>query len=288
MIYYFLPGTGIFGGIKMGYQLVDSLNALGVPACVASPEGEAAQWFSSQAPVVDRAEVMAQWVSSDTAIFSHPDDYLELRQHCDRLIFHCQGTDPTIDSFVSDATLTTIACWRQAHEYLSARGATPFTVGLGIPSAFFYSGEPKQINSLSFMPRRGGDFIERTLEGLEGWNTSPVDAVHELKVAEQLKRSSHFLASSPGEWFGLPALEALAAGCVVLSPEVLGGSEYLHHTETALVGDWPDLREFLSTKRLSPQEEAELSQRGVAMAHTYSMGSHRIAVARAIEQGVFS
>lgn len=288
MIYYFLPGNGIFGGVKVGYQLVDVLNSFGVSACIASPGGLAAQWFPSQAPVINRDDLLAGWKSSDIALFSLPSDYQELRSTCERLIFHCQGTDPAIESFESDYDMVTLSCWKQATDYFRDRGIQPVEVRLGISDTFFYSGQLKRANSISFMPRRGRELFESLAHGLDGWSVSPIDGLGESGVARQLTRSTHFVATSPGEWFGLPALEAMAAGCVVLSPEVLGGTEYLRHGETALVGDWPDLREYLTHKRPSGREEAELAQRGMAMAHVYSMSNHKKSVRKAVDEGVFS
>jgi len=288
MIYYFLPGNGIFGGIKVGYQLVDILNSLGVSACVASPGGLAAQWFPSQAAVTNRDELLAEWKSSDIAVFSLPSDYHELRATCERLVFHCQGTDPAIESFENDYDMVTLSCWNQATAYFSHRGIQSIQVGLGISDNFFYSGQAKKRDSISFMPRRGQEFFQKLAQGLDGWSITPIDGLDELGVAGKLKRSTHFVATSPGEWFGLPALEAMAGGCIVLSPEVLGGMEYLRHRETALVGDWPDLLEYLTDRRLSGDEEAELAQRGIALAHRYSMKNHRKLVMKAVDGGVFS
>ena len=42
-----------------------------------------------------------------------------------------------------------------------------------------------------------------------------------------MKHCSIYLATAEGEWSGLPALEAMSAGCVVVSVPVLGGMEYL-------------------------------------------------------------
>jgi glycosyltransferase involved in cell wall biosynthesis len=51
----------------------------------------------------------------------------------------------------------------------------------------------------------------------------------ESEVARVMKSCSIFLATAEHEWYGLPALEAMSAGCVVVSVPVLGGMEYLHN-----------------------------------------------------------
>ena len=102
MLYYFVPDTTIFGGIKVAYQFVDALNALGVPAVIASPEGRAATWFSSHAAVVDAAAAYESFRPQDIAVFSLPHDYAWLRELPGQLFFHCQGTDPLRSSYRPD------------------------------------------------------------------------------------------------------------------------------------------------------------------------------------------
>ena len=45
MIYYFLPNADKYGGVKVGCQLVDALNQLGLSAVVVTPDGRAPDWF---------------------------------------------------------------------------------------------------------------------------------------------------------------------------------------------------------------------------------------------------
>jgi glycosyltransferase involved in cell wall biosynthesis len=52
--------------------------------------------------------------------------------------------------------------------------------------------------------------------------------MNEDEVARVMKYSSIYIATAEHEWFGLPALEAMSAGCVVVSVPVVGGTEYLN------------------------------------------------------------
>lgn len=229
MITYFLPGHGIFGGIKVAYQFVDALQILGIPARIASPGGVAETWFDSQAPVVDRDRAISE-PDGGTWIFSHPFDYEPLRQRKQSLVFHCQGTDPLIDAFVGDPQLTVLTCWEQAFDYCKNLGARPINVGIGISECFFYRGDRKNSRSVAWMPRRGADIARDALLNLSSvgqLESRPMDGLHERVVATTLRESSVFLATSQGEHFGLPALEALAAGCLVVSVPVVGGMTYL-------------------------------------------------------------
>jgi hypothetical protein len=237
MITYFLPGHGIFGGIKVAYQFVDALLALGIPARIASPGGRAESWFDSRAPVVDRDRAMNEggrgfWV------FSHPYDYEPLRRRTRALVYHCQGTDPLIDAFVGDPQLTVLTCWEQARDYCQKRGAHPINVGIGVSDCFFYRGDAKTTRSVVWMPRRGVDIAAEALGALESdrpLESRPMDGLHEQVVASTMRTSSVFLATSEGEHFGLPALEALAAGCLVVSVPVVGGTSYLMEAGAVMV-----------------------------------------------------
>jgi glycosyltransferase involved in cell wall biosynthesis len=286
MIVYFLPGTGIFGGIKVAYQFVDALADLGVPAVIAAPEGRAATWFASRAPVVDRDEALRRWRREDTAVFSLPDDHADLRGRVDRLVFHCQGTDPRIDPVLEDASVPVLTCWRQAHDYVAAAGREPHDVGIAVAPAFHYAGQPKAPRSVVYLSRRGADVADRVLDGLAGGGVQVhgLDGLDEAGLADALASASVFLATARGEWFGLPALEAMAAGCVVLSVPVVGGVEFLRDGDNAVYGEEDHLRnalrDLLGSADPLPGQRMRLA--AIATAHGYSVARHRERRARSL------
>jgi glycosyltransferase involved in cell wall biosynthesis len=255
MIHYFLPSTGIFGGVKVGYQFAELLCELGRPAVVASPAGEAAQWFRCAVPVVDRAEAQARLRPSDVAIFSLPHDHATLAASGARLVFHCQGTDPRIDPFLRDPSLTILTCWEQASDYVRRGfGREPVEVGIAI-SDVFYTALPAEEDVVAFMPRRGYSLARRCRRRNRRLDFLAIDGREEAQVAHELSRASFFLATARGEGFGLPALEAMAAGCVVVSVPVRGGTEYLRSGENCVVAEPAHLPEAL--ERLARPEAAE-------------------------------
>lgn len=288
MIYYFLPSTGIYGGVKVGYQFVDALNASGQRAAVASPLGEAAQWLCSNAPVVDRDRVLANWSVDDVGLFSLPGDYEVLRGPIERLVYHCQGTDPAIDRLLADSRLRVLTSWSQAREYVERRGHNPFDVGFGIDEAFCYSGEVKVKDSVAVMTRRGAQFIDDFLASTPRLRARPIDDKTELEVANVLKSSEYFLASSPGEWLGLPALEAMAAGCAVLSPPTVGGAEFLHSGVNCVVGNPAQLARVINDRTISSDWWAEIVVRGMHTAQSLSLDSFRQKVAEAGRNGAWT
>ena len=238
MITYFLPGHGIFGGIKVAYQFVDALNQLGVPARIAAPAGLAETWFDSRASVVSRETVLSEQAHG-TWVFSFPPDYVELRDRATRLVYHCQGTThDLVDTIFADPGVWILTCWDQARDRAASFGRIPCDVGIAVPEVFFHSGASKVPQSVAYMPRRGSDVFEharRALSLVPGASITPIDGMHEREVAETLQHASVFVATSEGEAFGLPALEALASGCLVLSVPVIGGTEYLHAAHCTVV-----------------------------------------------------
>lgn len=233
MIVYVLPGAGVYGGIKVGVQFVDLLRSLGVDAVAATPDGEAPQWCRSAAPVVARADVLPRLTAADTVIFSLPHDHAVVRATPARAVFHCQGTDPAILPVLEDPAVVLLTCWAQAAEFVrSTTGRTPIEVGLSIDDVFFERGPGRVERTVAHMARRGRTDVAAALGGV---THLVIDGDREPAVAAKLQSADVFVAVAEGEWFGLPALEAMAAGCAVVSVPTVGGGEYLHHDRNALV-----------------------------------------------------
>lgn len=233
MIVYVLPGAGVYGGIKVGVQFIDLLRSVGVDAVAATPDGEAPQWCRSAAPIVVREEVLPRLTAADTVIFSLPHDHAAVRATPARAVFHCQGTDPAIKSVVEDPDVAILTCWAQAAEFVrSTAGRSPIEVGLSIDDVFFERGPGRVERRVAYMSRRGRTDVAAKLADV---SHLLIDGDPEPVVAAKLQSSDVFVAVSEGEWFGLPALEAMAAGCAVVSVPTVGGGEYLLHERNALV-----------------------------------------------------
>lgn len=266
MIFYFLPTPTIHGGIKVGFQFSALLCELGVNVVIATPNGAAPQWFPSQLPVLSREKVMRDLTSEDRVIFSLPHDYEELRKSSARLIFHCQGTDEAIIPILQDENVEILTCWGQANEFVTRFSRKSVNVGISISRTFFYSGEAKSPGTYAFMPRRGFLPSQKKLIMFHG---RPIHNANESQVVQVLKKSSVFVALSENEWFGLPALEAMASGCIVVSPKTLGGSEYLIHGENCFVEKVEDLVERVFEVLGNEQDHQHLRQAALEMSYHY-------------------
>jgi hypothetical protein len=275
MLYYFLPDTTIFGGIKVAYQFVDALNALGVPAVIASPGGRAAIWFHSHAAVVDAASARGSFRPEDIAVFSQPHDYTSLCELPGQLIFHCQRTDSLIDPIIADPAVLVLTCWKQTTEYVQAHGVRdPFEAGISIAPCFAYAGEPKFEYAVAYMPRRGAELCEAVRRTYDTLRYVAIDCMREDEMARVMKHSSIYFATAEHEWFGLPALEAMSAGCVVVSVPVLDGMEYLNDGVNCRVVGPQDFAAAVGEllQERSAVMRFRMRQAGVATARRYTTG----------------
>lgn len=200
MNYYFLPDHAIFGGIKVGFQFAQLLSELGAPCAVATPGGLAPDWFTVRTAVVSQEWVLANIQTSDWILFSLPHDYARLKPLRANLVFHCNGTDPLIDPIVADRGVAQLTCWQQATDYMRERGAEPVDVGISISDEFYYTGLPKQENTVCYMPRRGGELAAQAIRTNEALSFTAIDGLSEAGVSEVMQRSSFYLATAEGEW----------------------------------------------------------------------------------------
>lgn len=282
LIFYFLPEPTIHGGIKVGFQFAAMLSELGLEIVVVTPNGAAPQWFTTRVPVTRREKVVSILSPKDRVIFSLPQDYQILKELSAKLIFHCQGTDPAIIPVLMDQEVEILTCWTQANEFASKFSRDSVDVGISVSREFFYSGKIKTSRSFATMPRRGNlPFSEK----LKQFNEYQIDKMNESMTAKILQKASGFLARSEYEWFGLPALEAMAAGCVVVSPQTVGGNEYLISGQNCLI----ETSENLSMKMaevLSFEDKFDyLRMAAMQMSYNYHPASHFRKLQNQIEEG---
>jgi glycosyltransferase involved in cell wall biosynthesis len=233
---YHLPGSGIYGGIKVGYQFASMLCDLGAPCVVATPDGQASQWFKTSAPTISHSEALSRVKKETNILFSYPPDYEELRATGANLINHCQGTDDRMDPIFANPDVRIITCWPQAYAHvLKLTGRKAVEAGISISKHFYYDGSEKIAGTVAFMPRRGYHLVKSCEQGNPALEFIPIDGADEETTANILKRSEYFIATSVNEYFGLPAFEAMAAGAVVVSVPVIGGMDFLRDGENCIV-----------------------------------------------------
>ena len=111
------------------------------------------------------------------------------------------------------------------------------------PQLFAFAREKKR--QLAYMPRKNPLDLDQVLARLrltgrlEGWEVVEIADRAEADTARVLRESAVFLSSGHPEGFGLPAAEAMSAGCVVVGYHGYGGREFLteDHGFPVAVGD---------------------------------------------------
>lgn len=258
-IYHF-PGTGIYGGIKVGYQFAALLNDLGVPTVAATPDGSAPQWFRAAVPTISHEDARRSLARVANVLFSYPPDYVNLLMWNAPLVVHCQGTDDRMDPVFANPDVRILTCWPQARSHVrTLTGRETIEVGISVSGDFYYGGEDKLTGTVAYMPRRGNEIVTLVRRQNRGLRFSAIKGADEAKTAAIMKRSEFYLATSVGEQFGLPAFEAMAAGCVVVSVPVVGGMDYLRHGENCIVAAPADLPGALA--EIAREEHAPLRAR---------------------------
>jgi glycosyltransferase involved in cell wall biosynthesis len=150
----------------------------------------------------------------------------------------------------------------------------PLEAGISIAPCFAYTGEPKYEYAVAYMPRRGAKLCEAVSRTYDTLRYVAIDCMREDEVARVMKYSSIYLATAEYEGFGLPALEAMSAGCVVVSVPALGGMEYLNDGVNCRVVGPQDFTaavgELLQEK--SAVMRFRMRQAAVATARRYTTG----------------
>ncbi|MBB1513201.1 glycosyltransferase [Tessaracoccus sp. MC1627] len=123
---------------------------------------------------------------------------------------------------------------------------------------------------IAYMPRRRGTELNALINAakrapeFEGWSYLPIDGVSTEGVAAALGASKVFLHGGMAEGLGLPGIEAMAAGTLVIGFPGDGGREFLtddwgvplpdgHLTEATL--------KFLDTLRAIERDEASIASK---------------------------
>ena len=282
MLYYFLPQPTIHGGIKVGFQFASILRTFGAEVVMVTPNGAAPNWFPSNLTVLRRERVLPTLSKTDKVLFSHPRDYGDLEKTGAKLILHCQGTDESILPILDDKKVVLLACWEQAEGFFQEHSRQGENVGISISEVFFYNGQVKKPGSYSIMPRRGTLHHEEKLDSFE---KRVIDNCTEKVTGEILKSVSGFIALAENEGFGLPALEAMAAGCLVVSPRTIGGGEYLMHGSNCLITEVEDLSGTMAELLNSESKNEELRLAALRTAYAYHPRSQLGHLRRKIQSG---
>jgi glycosyltransferase involved in cell wall biosynthesis len=233
------------GGVDVLYDHVAALREKGLDAFIvhATP-GYRYRFAQRDVPVLDGSSRL-DILESDVLVI--PEDSAGLIGMCRELscrkVLFCQGHFSIFrgiapgerwSDFGFSAYLCTSDPIRQALQRwfgISASVVRPYI------DALYFSDRPRPLGppvKVAFMPRKGAEDL-RLVQGLlaadgvaakTGLTWLEIDGVPRPEVAARLQEAHIYVSSSAREGLGLPSLEAMAAGCLIVGFTGGGGLDY--------------------------------------------------------------
>lgn len=240
--------------MRVIYRHVAILMGAGIDAAVVHmAPGFRPQWFTADVPVIC-AEGRLPVTRGDWLVVpeDHPDFFRAIRPvslpkvvFCQNQFFVFDAIEPT-QSWRDFGITEAITVSRQAQAFIREVFAMD---AIHIPNAidpdvFRPARWSDQEFGVAYMPRKGGWNIRQLMGTI--WHRAPelrsvrwipINNLSETQVAETLRKCRVFVATGFREGLGMPPLEAMASGCLVVGYAAGGGLDYA----TSENGNWvPD------------------------------------------------
>lgn len=222
------------GGVAKIYEFANALKNAGQDVAVVHQDPQyRPNWFATDVPIeswkstvvgADDLLVVPEFMSS----------LLPQLRGCAKVILNQAFSSPGAIWFQDELVCSIVATSQYIHRYIQFvhPQTALFPIQLGYDKLVFNAIHAFKKKQVAYMPRRRGDDSKRIIQALErrgalvGWTVVAIDALPALEVAQILRESMIFLSFSQREGFGLPPLEAMACGCVVVGFHGLGGAEF--------------------------------------------------------------
>lgn len=253
------------GGVRKLYHCVDTLNAAGLNAAILhAVPGFRCRWFENTTRIVSANEITL----GSRDIFVVPEVYgqsiCDLPPNTRQIIFN-QNVYLTLKSmedapanaapYKNNRDLLMVLVVSQDNAEVLKRTFPETLVRrlrLGIDPGLHHPPQVSKRRRLVYMPRKRAKDAAAVLGQLKlrgvlnGWDIVAIDGRSETETAELLRSAKLFLSFSFREGFGLPPLEALACGCIVVGYHGSGGREYFEPPFAIAVEDG-DVAAFVRT-----------------------------------------
>jgi hypothetical protein len=232
------------GGVRKLYRHADVLAAAGYDAAVLhQKEGFRCRWFDNATPVayLERTPpgrddwLVVPEVFGPTLTGITPGTRKVVFNQNAYLTFQGHPLDPSDlrTPYTHPEVVAALVVSEDSREYLTYAfpALTVIRLRYGVdPRVFACRGE--KARAVAFMPRKNAGDVTQVVNilkhrgALAGWELVPIDGLSEAGVASALGRCAVFLSFGGPEGFGLPPLEAMACGCVVVGYHGRGGREF--------------------------------------------------------------
>ncbi|WP_288356590.1 glycosyltransferase family 4 protein [uncultured Cycloclasticus sp.] len=132
----------------------------------------------------------------------------------------------------------------------------PITNGIDI-NKFFQKPELRLKGRVLALSRKNPEHINNIIQASKGlgFEFRVVDGLTEEELIYEYQQADVFLATGYPEGFGLPQLEAMLCGCVVIGFSGGGGDEYMINNLTALVSPDGDCADVVSNLKVLENDE---------------------------------
>ena len=261
--YFFCPDDDRpFGGIRVIYRFVDILNSQGFKAAVAHRSaGFRCTWFTNRTRIVGAQDIQLE--KGDVLVY--PERFRELipqlapgvaniilNQNAYETFTHLPFNEGSSPAITSEDTIGIVCVSEDNHRYLelSFPQVKIERVRISIDGNLFQAKSLGKGRSIAYMPRKRLKELNEVLQILErrgsltGWGLIPIQGMSESETAAALSGAAVFLALNEREGLGLPSLEAMASGCVVVGFHGGVGLEYMR-PGTAIAIDDGDVIEMV-------------------------------------------
>jgi len=234
-----------YGGVRVIYRFVDTLNTVGLKAAVVHKAAEfRCTWFENSTRVVSASSV--HFEKGD--LFVMPEWYRELVPRLAPGVPHIVFNQNAYETFtglnfqvgsppnlISSDTLGIVTVSEDNRRYLEMcfPRIRIDRIKLGIDTDLFREAASGKSKTIAFMPRKRLKELLQILhilglrDSLKGWEFTQIEGLTEVQTAQALGKSAIFLGLNEREGFGLPSLEAMASGCIVVGFHGGVGLEYM-------------------------------------------------------------
>ena len=228
------------GGIRTLYRHVDLLCAAGFDAAIVHGNPEfRLQWFAHNTPIEN---LHRNFGSDDWIVF--PEDYIHMMDFfrdidCNKVVF-CQNhfyifeALPYKVSWQDFGITHVLGSSKEIQKYIHqvfglSADLIPYCINHDI---FVPTDKPREL-VVSYMPRKGQVHLKQMIQSM--WFQYPqirdiqwveIDGYTESEVANILQRSAVFISTVYREGFGLPPIEAMACGALVVGFTAGGGRDF--------------------------------------------------------------
>ncbi|MEI7664607.1 MAG: glycosyltransferase [Synechococcaceae cyanobacterium ELA263] len=260
------------GGGKQLYRHVEHLVELGWDAAVVTEApGFRPSWFESSAPSLDFASCQQRGdFEMDRSIVVLPETYLGVNlqnyhgvnlERMARVVFNQNayysyrkvGLEPleTLSRFYDAPEVLQVLCVSEDSHQLLRRnlGLADNNISriINAIEPIFQAAATKR-DMIHWLPRKNPEHALAILLGMRrggmhharSWQAEPLHEMSHADLAERLNQARIFLSFGHPEGFGLPVLEAMAAGCWVVGYSGGGADELfrLGPSNPVSFGDW--------------------------------------------------